>query len=364
MDINLLTIRRKKIDAVSTQRIFLIKALKMTSAFLLAVITWNFILSVLLYKTPGTIRDNTLGKIYKPGILVNSDEGFSRTKINSLGMRNIEVASKGPNEKRILILGDSYTEGIHVSDDNLYTVKLEKDLIKELNKTISVVNSGRSGASPANYIYLSEFYNSKISSDYTVIQTSDSDWSIDIFNKEQNFYVNEENGRFKVVFNNYLSSSPLLKKVPELSFILKFNELPILSYANVKIKQLKQPQSSAENGESFKDLDAKRLERISDWTIKELKNRYPNIVFLYMPTIDYNKPSEDYTPIEKLIKAKCDEYGIDFIDVRKEFLNYYTQNKQPAYGFNNTTPGIGHMNKIGHSIVADSLKQYFMGRIK
>jgi hypothetical protein len=360
----LLKIKKNKTTATYTKYAVVSKILKIISALLLAAITWNIILSDLIYKNPGTIRDNTLGKIYKPGTLVNSDEGFCRTQINSLGMRNKEISSKGLNEKRILVLGDSYTEGIQVNDDSLYTMKLEKSLREKYDEDISIVNGGRSGASPANYVYLSQFYNSQVNSDYTVIQINDADWVSDIFNKNQNFYIKEESGNFQVLFNNYISSSPVLSRFPQLSFLLKFNNSALLNYINIKLKKINQSKSSGEMKTSEKTVDAKDIEEASDWIIKELKARYSNIIFLYIPTIDYNNYSTEYTPIEELINAKCDKYGIDFIDVRKEFINHYIQCKQPAYGFNNSIPGIGHMNAIGHSIVANKLEAYFEGRIK
>jgi accessory colonization factor AcfC len=69
-----------------------------------------------------------LGKIYKPCGLVNSEEGFSRTSIDQLAMRNSEIINKQFNEKRILELGDSFTEGLQVNDVNLYTKVLETSL--------------------------------------------------------------------------------------------------------------------------------------------------------------------------------------------------------------------------------------------
>jgi hypothetical protein len=41
-----------------------------------------------------------------------------------------------------------------------------------------------------------------------------------------------------------------------------------------------------------------------------------------------------------------------------DFQTYYDEYHELPYGFANTTPGNGHMNEIGHRIMADAILGY------
>lgn len=65
---------------------------------------------------------------------------------NDLGFRDYDHAiEKKPNSKRILIIGDSITQGLWINDDSkIYSVVMEKKL-RELGHDVDVMNMGVSG---------------------------------------------------------------------------------------------------------------------------------------------------------------------------------------------------------------------------
>lgn len=63
-------------------------------------------------------------------------------QINSLGLRGREVGQKSPDKLRILTLGDSYTFGSGVADDETFSAVLERELGAE---RVEVVNAGIPG---------------------------------------------------------------------------------------------------------------------------------------------------------------------------------------------------------------------------
>ncbi len=72
--------------------------------------------------------------------------------INSLGLRGPEPAEKRGHEKRVLVLGDSFTEGVHVAQDQLYTSVLGAAL-----PDVEIVNCGVSGyGTVQQFLYLRE----------------------------------------------------------------------------------------------------------------------------------------------------------------------------------------------------------------
>ncbi len=102
--------------------------------------------------------------------------------------------------------------------------------------------------------------------------------------------------------------------------------------------------------------------------MKLLRSEYDKpIVFIYHP----------YTIIEKngdisikrcetweIFKKACENNDIDVIDCGNDFLEYYSENKRLPYGFFNTTLGTGHLNRLGHRIIADEIIDYLEGVIK
>lgn len=98
---------------------------------------------------------------HKPGAIDYFGYGnpVPEIKINSLGFRDDEIAVEKPeNTKRILFLGDSFTFGMGVSHENIYTEILQK-LLNESGNGVNfeVLNMGHIGFSIDNeYLLLKE----------------------------------------------------------------------------------------------------------------------------------------------------------------------------------------------------------------
>ena len=82
------------------------------------------------------------------------------------------------------------------------------------------------------------------------------------------------------------------------------------------------------------------------------------VIILYHPAIALN---EDGTMelltngAEPHYKEACARYDIDFIDMSDTFLKAYNEEHIIPYGFNNTTPGAGHINRAAHRMMAEEL---------
>lgn len=92
-------------------------------------------------------------------------------KINTLGLRDDEVELKQKGVARILMLGDSFTEGAGVEQEEIFSTLLEKDL------GVEVINAGVSADSPIlEYLWLkNEGLNLK--PDLVIINVNESDFS-------------------------------------------------------------------------------------------------------------------------------------------------------------------------------------------
>jgi len=87
---------------------------------------------------PFTLKENFTG--YMPSF--ENRNRMVRLTTNSLGMRNRETGIPKPaGFKRVLVVGDSYTFGLYVGDDETYSSVLE-NMYSRSGKRIEVINAG------------------------------------------------------------------------------------------------------------------------------------------------------------------------------------------------------------------------------
>ncbi len=103
-------------------------------------------------------------------------------KINSWGLRDKEYEIDKPvNTYRILVTGDSFTEGFGVKDEHIFVNLLEDYLNRTFDHNFEVINAGVSSWSATpEYLYLKN-YGVKYSPNLVVVVTTISDFSDEFF---------------------------------------------------------------------------------------------------------------------------------------------------------------------------------------
>jgi len=133
--------------------------------------------------------DSLLGWKLKPnseGILEMS-EYQTRIKINSKGVRGPEVSyAKAENERRVLILGDSFAEGYSVELDERFSNLLERQLNVTAKSKIGVINIGVSGYSNDQELLQFNYEGIKYQPDLVVLLFYDNDI---IINTQDNYWI-------------------------------------------------------------------------------------------------------------------------------------------------------------------------------
>ncbi|MCL1474298.1 hypothetical protein [Argonema antarcticum] len=342
---------------------------KCFGAILSALVVWELILENTMEKSPGSITHPVLGKIAKPGINVQGEEGFSKTKINDLGMRGENILPKPKNKYRILAFGDSYTRALQVADNKTYSYLLQEALKNKYKFDIETINAGRDGASPAYYIHLASFYNSLIEPNSVIIQVTDQDFTEDILNKNKEFYVAKDGNSWQTKKNETSLSDDALSQIflvkfPQLRFMLEYSVLRVGGKNLQKLLGTKENKLSlpgADSSQKKKSPDLSRYDAVIDWTVENIKNKYPKVVILYLP--DYNNVNQSSSQIENALNKYTAKHKVDFVNMREDFINYYQINRQRVHGFNNTVPGTGHVNEVGNSLTAERLAVIFETRI-
>ena len=104
----------------------------------------------------------------------NSHDVRVPQRTNSFGLMGKEFSPPKPsNTFRVLLLGDSFTEGVQVREEEKFSTLLATDLNERLNtggKRVEVINAGVSGYSPISMYLFYKRKLAKLNSDLVIVQ--------------------------------------------------------------------------------------------------------------------------------------------------------------------------------------------------
>ncbi|MBO4890484.1 MAG: hypothetical protein J5574_05775, partial [Lachnospiraceae bacterium] len=84
------------------------------------------------------------------------------------------------------------------------------------------------------------------------------------------------------------------------------------------------------------------------------------VIILYHPAVSLNADGS-MTALsnnaEPYYEKVCAANGIDFVDMTDTFMKAYETDHIIPYGFANTTPGDGHINRAAHEMIAQKLAE-------
>ncbi len=93
-------------------------------------------------------------------------------RVNAAGLRGDDVpATKAPGERRVLVLGDSYTAAVQLPEDEIYTTLLEQRLnAAATGARYRVANAGVNGAGTGHEVLYYEHEGAALAPDVVVLQ--------------------------------------------------------------------------------------------------------------------------------------------------------------------------------------------------
>lgn len=106
-----------------------------------------------------------------------------------------------------------------------------------------------------------------------------------------------------------------------------------------------------------KDLLDQMLKKTSDIckknNLKLIIVFHPNFSVSNNNEITFNYNERDC----EIFKETCKNNDIIFINMKNDFINEYKNDNVIPYGFDNSVIGYGHLNKYGHRIIANRIKE-------
>ena len=278
------------------------------------------------------------------------------TAVSHWGSRGVRAASSPASapQKRILVLGDSFTEAAHVTDDEVYTDVVERTM-RRAGRHVRVLNAGVTGSTLPYYVHLAPGYRRAFSPDWTVIQLNPDDVLAAAFAKGATHFERQSDGSLAVRALPPEGRGGLIRRT--LRFMRGHSAL-----LQNSVLQYKAFTGLAKSFRPFRQTDeppAPNPENPSAFPIEQelltLSNAFDGrITVLFLsPWID-GVPIERATSTERSVEDACRKLGMSCAFTRSAFPQLVAAGTFPN-GFPNTRPRRGHLNATGHAAVAEVL---------
>jgi hypothetical protein len=343
-------------------------------ALIMNIILFELVISLFIYDYPKLRYDSDFGWVpCEDSTKTQGLEGYAHIRFNNLGLRGGNISPNVIGEKRILILGSSFTFAGEVPEDKTFVKLLQKKIEDAIpNHKINVINAGLPDASIANYYQLFPIYLEKVKPDLVVVQLVATDFWRAIKNEEGIGLRVEGNCDIKIIDKQEQTFKRKLIKNKLYRFLIDHSGF--FSYFNIRIKLFTQSEmfyvkkvdelskKSLQNQEKLMENTSELMDCvISRWSKNNIK-----VFILLIPggNIYDNIYSSDREKIltEELLLT-CKKCNVDVINMSKIFLSEYLSNKRLVKGFLNSIPGDGHLNINGHHLVAECLFEALRPRI-
>lgn len=327
--------------------------LKSIVAVFLATVLLS-VLSLIFYNPPVTVSqpDRITNEKYKPDKYWSNmiSEGIGYGKIDKFGYNNAYYPEL--TDPDIVFIGSSHLEAVQVPYNSNFVYLLNEKLHNDSIKTndYKCINRGMSGhffnVSVSNFKYIAEKYKD---AKYIIIETSNVEFSPEMLD-----------GMIAGAYHSELEDRGALytyaQKIPYARLLLKKLSETIGKKAGGDNDKLNNKETTVETDTKiYTEKMNQILKNIADTSEKYgIKTAvvYHNRLNL---THDNKVLTEDGEKYINIFKNCCKEYNIEVIDVTQRFISNYEENYELPYGFANTLPGKGHLNKVGHELIADEL---------
>ncbi|QJB56594.1 hypothetical protein [Pseudodesulfovibrio sp. zrk46] len=295
------------------------------------------------------------------------DEGGGTTVYGKYGIPGIPDVGVLDGEK-ICIWGDSHVEALQVDDKDKPGQVLTR-LLQEKGYSNSVgVGVARSGESVADYVFRIPLYENVIGhvQAHVILLSGIDDVMPDQDRSCHSRF--DSTPQPSLTFSECFPSDTAIQYTPFLyetgtSFLYEiYNQL-----RNLHIRIAPGPVvSTASAAGEPQQMNGERLKDAWRFLLGELKAvTTAPIIFLYVPP---SPPGENLItkfddpdrPYVDAFSSLCNESGVGFVDSSQQYKELYDDLGLLPRGFDNTRPGLGHLNKQGLKVVTEVLAQYLM----
>ena len=294
----------------------------------------------------------TLSVVYEPGIGYVNAPGRARW-----GIEGMAVSTWGPHGVRVtldrtapgaagsgatvLVLGDSFTEGLMVFDHEVFPAVAQAELDRRAI-AVELLNAGRSTMSAADYVVLAPRYGELFRPSWTVAELRSSDLADDAWAAERSHFQRDLDGLLfasAVVPPPRAGRSAAVYQLRQTSMFVGFGFVRLGRFRAAVDAEPALFQASRKVPPAQVGVEPP-IEEELDLLFRAWDDR---LTLLYLSETDADDPTEER------VRRYCARVDASCRFTRAGFLDLKSRGHNP-YGFSNTYPGVGHMNAEGHAV--------------
>lgn len=281
--------------------------------------------------------------IYKPHADFDMDNGDFKYHytINSIGLREREDFFKDSSKQKIIVLGDSYTEGAGTSYDSSYPRFIERALNLQQNK-YEILNAGVSGSDPFFEYMLFKEKLLQYHPQYVLINFNSSDISDYIYRGGME--------RFKADGTSVFKKGPWYEPLYQYSYVFRFILNNILRYTHTNLFLTRHQYQDVVAPQALKEITA----LLDTMNAMGKKNNFKLLLTLQPVAVElaYKKGDNAYSKtIFERFKDSAITHNIAVVNLWPVMETEI--NKQNMYRY--TYKHDGHYNGDGYALVANAI---------
>lgn len=303
------------------------------------------------------IWDPEVGQLHRPGVEARfSREGFGRSHWLAKGLRR-DPRPVADARKRVLVIGDSFTESLQVGDGQVFTA-LTNDRLRRDGIDVAVLNAGMAGLAPSDYVYEAPRHLREFQPAWTVVVLSDHDLEGDSWDVAKVHFAVDSGGRIEL-------RQPSTSKDPNASSARRIYEALTDHIALVRFVRLRLHDFAAgvadepplfRGGQTRAPKPARPAAppaRVM-FEIAQLKEAYAGrLTILLVCTFDPQRPTTPSLTETRLLDA-ASALGVRVVTTRGGYSEVAAEGRAP-FGFANSAFNAGHMNALGHEVTSRAL---------
>ncbi len=305
-------------------------------------------------------RDVDFGMGPRPGSPVRWwREGHGLSHWTEHGVRGASLPAAGSHP--ILVVGDSFTEAFNVDDDAVFTQRLEA-LLPEAGIAVPVLNAGRSGLSPADYVANAQRHRELFAPRWTIVQLRAPDLEAEGFDASTTHFERAGSGKLEVVRVQPALSRlyPWLLPFRSRSTLINYGIVRGLEYlAAMKEEPPLFRAGSAMPRAPHSAREPQPIAEVLELVTQSWENR---LTLLFLPDFDLRTPRLVTSESEPIFASLCAQHGWSCVNLRDAFPAFAERCESP-YGFPNSAWNQGHMNAAGHAATALLLRDEVARRL-
>ncbi|MEG5055349.1 MULTISPECIES: SGNH/GDSL hydrolase family protein [unclassified Microcoleus] len=347
--------------------------------------------------------DPNLGWKLKPDVSGEwNGEGGSFVQVNSEGLRDREhTKAKPPNTLRVAVLGDSFTEAIHVPVEQTFWSKLERKLgnceAVKGRKNVEVINFGVQGYGTAQELIMLRKKVWDYNPDIVILAFFIGNDVINNspkleYDRYRPFFAYDSSGKL-VPDMSFRNLPPIDRNERAVSFVDRMpNWLVNNSRILQVIKKVDLERKKRELSEDFTTLSTQNFKepqnaawqeawRVTEGLIVTMRNEVvqKNADFLVVTIGDpmqvrpealvrkefmtKNNIQDLFYPDRRLKKLGARE-GFRVLNLSEQIQGYTDKYQVCAHGFENSVPCGGHWNELGHRLASILINRNLCQQLK